>query len=51
MIFIGFGIFIFSRALGFFGLVWTAYGAWLLIRARRLRARWAQIPGVITDLV
>ena len=27
------------------------YGAWLVIRARRLRARWAQVPGVITDLV
>lgn len=33
------------------GLVNLAFGAWLLIRARRLRARGVQVPGVVTGLV
>lgn len=39
------------EALGFFGLAWTTCGAWMVIRARRHRARWAQVSGVITGLV
>ncbi|TMR20255.1 DUF3592 domain-containing protein [Nonomuraea turkmeniaca] len=35
----------------FFGLVYLAYGTWLLISARRLRARGVRVPGVITGLV
>ncbi|MEV4176029.1 DUF3592 domain-containing protein [Nonomuraea sp. NPDC049709] len=35
----------------FFGLAYLAYGIWLLISARRLRARGVRVSGVITALV
>jgi hypothetical protein len=37
--------------LGFLGVVWTAYGAWLLFSVRRHRSRSVQVPGVVTGLV
>ncbi|MEV1001844.1 DUF3592 domain-containing protein [Nonomuraea sp. NPDC050202] len=35
----------------FFGLAYLAWGIWLLISTRRLRARGVRVPGVITGLV